>query len=305
MGFEMNIFSKKSFLFIGSVYSLLIISLFSHADENHVAMNAIRLSESVYMIMGNGGNLGVSIGEDGTFLIDDQFAPSTENILKEIEAIDGEAPRFIINTHWHHDHTGGNENMGKGGAVIVAHDNVRKRLMSDGFIPQFIKKTKPFSKEGLPTITYAEGISFHLNKDTIEVIHFPNAHTDGDSIVYFTNDNILHAGDLFFNGFYPFIDTHNGGSLKGMINAVGSVLELMNDQTQIIPGHGPLAKKPDLRRYHEMLIFAYDSLKALKKQGKTLGEVLALKPLKSLDDKWSKGLFPTDKWITNIYNGLD
>lgn len=287
---------------------ILMSSLFSAfviAEDKVPPMKAVKLSESVYMLVGKGGNIGVSIGEDGTFLIDDQFATSTDSILKEIESLKGESPRFVINTHWHPDHTGGNENMGKGGAIIVAHDNVRKRLMEDNAIPAFQMTTQAYPKEALPTVTYAKGVTFHLNNDTVNVIHLGKGHTDGDSIVHFINDNIVHTGDLFFNGFYPFIDVDHGGSLKDMLQSINQILDLIDDKTQIIPGHGPVANKADLTRYRDMLQTAFNSLSELKKQGKTLTQAMALKPLASLDADWSRGMFTSEAWIGIVYNGIE
>lgn len=272
--------------------------------ENDNTVKTIQVSDTVYMITGRGGNIGVSIGEDGTFLVDDKYAPMTDAILKAITSIKGDTPAFVINTHWHGDHTGGNENLGRQGSVIVAHDNVRKRLSVANEIPAFNMKSEPLAKEGLPSITYGETLSFHFNKETIAINHIPNAHTDGDSVVYFKNDNILHAGDIFFNGFYPFIDVGHGGSLKGMLAAAELMLTMVDDKTKIIPGHGPLAKKADLLAYRDMLNTAYGELSKLKKQGKSLNAVLAAKPLKKLDAEWSDGIFKTDQWIGLLYKSI-
>jgi cyclase len=166
-------------------------------------------------------------------------------------------------------------------------------------------KSKAYSKVGLPSITFAQSMTFHLNKDTVELTHLPKAHTDGDSVIYFKQANILHAGDIFFNGFYPFIDIDHGGWLKGMLAAADTLLKMVDANTQIIPGHGPMAKKADLITYRNMLKVAYKELSALKKQGKSFEQAIAANPLKSLDAEWSDGLFKTDKWISLIYQGLD
>lgn len=291
-------------------YSVVFVTsfLFSFglsAKGEPETISSLKVSDRVYVITGKGGNIGVSIGEDGTFLIDDKFAPMTQTILDKIKAIGGTAPKYVINTHWHGDHTGGNENLGKKGSVIVAHDNVRKRLSVDNEIAAFNMKSKAYSKAGLPSITYAQGMTFHLNNDTVELTHIPKAHTDGDSVVFFKQDNILHAGDTFFNGFYPFIDIDHGGSLKGMVEAADIILNMIDDNTQIIPGHGPMAKKTDLIAYRDMLKVAYNELSALNKQGKTLEQAIAAKPLKDLDAEWADGLFKTDKWISLIYGSLN
>ena len=294
-------YSPLKALLITATTTLLIISLSTNAQT----LSTTKLSDSVYLISGKGGNIGVSIGSNGTFMIDDKFAPMTEEILAAIKAIGGGVPKFVINTHWHADHTGGNENLGKKGSIIVAHENVRERLTKDNFLEAFNKKVPAAQSIALPAVTFNDKINFHLNDDEINVSHIANAHTDGDSIIHFSSENILHTGDLFFNGFYPFIDIAHGGSLKGMINASDIILSMIDDQTQIIPGHGPVANKADLQKYRDMLQTAYDSLKTLKSSGKSLKQVLAAKPLKALDAEWSNGIFKTEKWISLIYNGLD
>ncbi|MFT6388498.1 MAG: glyoxylase-like metal-dependent hydrolase (beta-lactamase superfamily II) [Cellvibrionaceae bacterium] len=301
----MGLLSKIITVHISAFAIGILFSSSLLAKDESESVLSIKLTDSIYVITGKGGNIGVSIGEDGTFLIDDKFAPMTQIILDKIKAIGGKPPKFVINTHWHGDHTGGNENLGKKGSVIVAHDNVRKRLSVDNEIAAFNMKSKAYSKAGLPSITFAQGMTFHLNKDTVELTHLPKAHTDGDSVIYFKQANILHAGDTFFNGFYPFIDIDHGGSLKGMLGAADSLLKMVDDSTHIIPGHGPMAKKADLTAYRNMLKVAYKELSTLKKQGKSVEQAIAANPLKSLDTEWSDGLFKTDKWIGLVYGGLD
>jgi len=292
----------RALVMVCAVFCSNVVSADADGEEK-IAAKA--LSKTIYLITGKGGNMGASIGEDGTFLIDDKFAPLTGSIVKQLKALGGDTPRFVINTHWHGDHTGGNENLGKQGAIIVAHDNVRKRLSEDNFLEAFNAQIPALSAIGLPTITFANEVSFHLNGDTVEITHIANAHTDGDSVVLFKKENILHAGDLFFNGFYPFIDIHHGGSLKGMLNAANLVLDMVDDSTQIIPGHGPMADKKALLVYRDMLSDAYEALRALKADGKTVQQAIAAKPLAALDANWGNGLFKTDRWIELIYDGLE
>jgi glyoxylase-like metal-dependent hydrolase (beta-lactamase superfamily II) len=274
------------------------------ADGGTVKITPIQLTDQIYMLIGKGGNIGLFIGDDGSFLIDDQFAPLTEKILTAIRSVGGNVPKFLINTHYHGDHTGGNENLGKAGALIFSHDNVRERLRAGSFIQEFKKKRPGLSKEGLPVVTFSEDISFHLNNDTIHVMHVPMAHSDGDSFVHFKKANVIHTGDIFFNGFYPFIDVHHGGSLKGMITAVDRVLLLADDQTKIIPGHGPLADKTQLVSYRQMLNTAFERLRKLKAEGKTAKEAVAAEPLEDLDEIWGDGMFESDRWIEMIYSGV-
>lgn len=255
------------------------------------------------MITGNGGNIGVFIGGDGTFLIDDQFAPLTEQIVEAIKSVGGDHPKFLINTHYYGDHTGGNENLGQGGTVIFSHDNVRERLSRGSFVEAFNMKRAGVSKEGLPVVTFSEDITFHLNGDTIHAIHVPHAHTYGDSFIHFKEANVIHAGDFFFNGFYPFNVTH-GGSLKGMIQAVDKVLSLTDDSTKIIAGHGALGDKAQLVNYRQMLAVSYERLRKLKAEGKTSQEAVAARPLADLEATWGDGLFTGDRWIELIYSGV-
>ncbi|MDM8543829.1 MBL fold metallo-hydrolase [Desulfococcaceae bacterium HSG9] len=289
------------------VLYVLIAGFMSYATPGQSADEKIVLvpvAEKIYMIPGKGGNIGVFIGEDGTFLIDDQFAPLTEKIVEGIKSVGGSHPKFMINTHYHGDHTGGNEKLGKGGTLIFSHDNVRDRLINGSFIKAFNMKQAGLSREGLPVVTFSEDISFHLNGDSVRATHVPHAHTDGDSFIYFKMANVIHAGDFFFNGFYPFIDVNHGGSLKGMIKAVGMVLSLADDKTKIIPGHGPLSDKKQLADYHQMLKTAYERLRKLKAEGKTAQEAAAAKPLADLEAAWDDGIFKSDRWIELIYSGV-
>jgi glyoxylase-like metal-dependent hydrolase (beta-lactamase superfamily II) len=282
----------------------MLIALASFASADDVEVKASSVTDQVYMVTGKGGNIGLFIGVDGTFLIDDQFAPLTEKILAAVKSVGGEHPKFLINTHYHGDHTGGNEKLGKEGTLIFSHHNVRERLSSGSFIKAFNNKRDAVAKEGLPVVTFSEDIVFHLNGDTVEVMHVPHAHTDGDSFIHFKNANVIHAGDILFNGFYPFIDVQHGGSLKGMIKAADRLLQLADDSTKIIAGHGPVATKSDLANYRQMLTTAYDRLKGLKESGKTAEEAVAANPLDDLEETWGDGLFTGDRWIEIIYPGI-
>jgi len=280
----------------------LLYAITVQADSKVVSL--LPVTDQIYMIAGKGGNVGVFIGEDGTFLIDDNFAPLTENIIAAIKSAGGDHPRFLINTHFHGDHTGGNENLGSGGTLIFSHENVRERLKSGSFIEAFNVRSEATSPEGLPVVTFSDGINFHLNGDTIQAIHVAHAHTDGDSFIYFAKANVVHAGDILFNGFYPFIDVNHGGSRGGTIRAVKKILSLIDDKTKIIPGHGPLGDKAQLEMYLEMLNTAYERLRRLKAEGKTAQEAAAAKPLADLEERWGDGIFTGDRWIEIIYGGV-
>lgn len=291
---------KKTLITLLSTGTLLLSSSVSFAFDD-VKITSKEVSKNLHMLVGKGGNVGVFVGKDGTFVIDDQFAPLSNKLMAEIKNVGGDAPKFLLNTHFHGDHSGGNENFGKKGAMIISHDNVRKRLQSGYEIKVFNNVTGPAPAEALPIMTFDSKMHFHINGEDVNAIHVPNAHTDGDSFIHFKKANVIHAGDLFFNGFYPFIDSTNGGSVKGMISAVQAILALCDDDTKIIPGHGPLANKEDLAAYKKMLEFAERSLGNLKSEGLTNAEVKAKKPLKSLDKEWSGGIFSSDKWIDVIY----
>lgn len=278
------------------------LSFAQQAAEEQI--KPVKVSDKIYMISGEGGNIGLFIGADGTFLIDDQFAPLTEQIIQAIKSVGGDIPKFLINTHYHGDHTGGNENLGKKGVLIFSHDNVRERLKEGYFLESFNMKQAGLAKEGLPVVTFSEDITFHLNGNTLHAMHVPHAHTDGDSFIHFQEANVIHAGDFFFNGFYPFIDVMHGGSLGGMIQAVEKVLSLADDQTKIIPGHGPLGDKKQLEEFHTMLTTAYDRLRKLKAEGKSAAEAAEAKPLADLEKEWGDGIFTGDKWIQLIYRGV-
>src|SRR5262249_24208164 len=211
-----------------------------------VEIQTEKLSDTVYMMTGAGGNLGVSAGEDGVFVIDSQFAPLTPKIQAAITRVSSKPVKFVLNTHWHFDHTGGNENLGKAGAVIVAQENVRKRLSKEGFIAFLGMKTKAEPPIALPVVTFTRDLNLQLNGEEIRAFHAPRAHTDGDSVVVFAKSDVIHAGDVFFNKLYPFIDTSSGGSVAGVLAAADRILRMASDKTKIIPGHGPLATKADL-----------------------------------------------------------
>ena len=263
-----------------------------------------QVSDGLYMLVGKGGNIGVSIGDDGTFMIDDKFADMSPAIQDAITGLGGDTPRFLVNTHFHGDHSGGNENFGNAGSTIVAHHNVHKRLSEGSTIAAFNMTSPPAPEAALPVISFESNMTFHLNGDHVQVIHVPNAHTDGDAFVHFTGANVIHTGDLFFNGFFPFIDVPNGGSVPGVIAAINQMLELANDDTVIIPGHGPIAGVGELTAYRDMLVTANDRLGELRAQGFTGAEAAAKTPLADLDEQWGKAMFSAEKWITIIYDGV-
>lgn len=271
-------------------------------DFSKVEIRAEQLAPGVAVLFGAGGNIGVSHGEDGTVLVDDQFAPLTDTIRAAVRTLGPDPIRFVVNTHWHGDHTGGNERFGKAGAVIVAHDNVRRRMSVETLSARF--GTIPASPRGaLPVVTFASAVNFHLNGDEIHVIHVRNAHTDGDSLVHWTRGNVLHMGDTYFNQVtLPFIDRESGGSVDGMIEAVRMGLSIARSDTRIIPGHGPVATRADLESYLAMLVDVRDKVAAAKASGQSLAQVQAA----GIAARYAvpNGFVEPDAFIASVFESL-
>ncbi|HXE91919.1 MAG TPA: MBL fold metallo-hydrolase [Terriglobales bacterium] len=270
-------------------------------DWEKVEIKVQPVAGSVYMLTGRGGNIGVSVGEDGIVVVDDQYAPLATKIQAALKNLSDRPVRFILNTHWHGDHTGGNASFSKLG-TIVAQENVRKRLAAGG--KTRFGAVEPAKPEALPIVTFSERATLHLNGEDIRAIHFPHGHTDGDSVVFFTKSNVVHMGDDFFNGIFPFIDVDNGGSVKGMIANGERVLGELPDDVKIIPGHGPLAGKADLKAFVEMLCGTSGAVEAALKQGKTLEQMKQEKVLSPWEEKWGKGFLKTDDFTEILYASL-
>jgi cyclase len=273
-------------------------------DWSKVEIRTQKLAEGIYMLTGAGGNMGVSVGEDGIALIDDQYAPLTPRIQAALAALSDKPARFVINTHYHGDHTGGNENFGKAGAVIVAHDNVRRRLAAGKLAELGHDATPPAPKAALPVVTFTADVTLHYNGQELRVTHMARSHTDGDAVIEFHGANVIHMGDIFFNGFYPFIDVDSGGHVDGVIATADRVMAMANDETKIIPGHGKLASRADLQRYRNMLAALRTSIGKLIAEGKSLEEVLAATPTKDFDPAWGTGGRTPAQITTAIYNSL-
>lgn len=280
---------------------------FAAAQPNFdaVTIKTHKVSEGIYALEGEGGNIGVSVGDDGVIIIDDQFAPLTPKITAAIRALSDKPLRFVLNTHWHFDHTGGNENLGNAGAVIVAHDNVYKRMSTEQFIEFFKMKLPPSPKAALPVITFTDSVTFRLNGDELNGYHFKHAHTDGDMIVRFRKANAVHMGDIYFSFMYPFIDLGSGGSVRGVLAAVDGVLGTIDDNTRIIPGHGPISSKKDLRAYRDMLARVSANISRLIKAKKTLAQVVAAQPTREFDAVWGNGFLKPDQFVEIVYKSMN
>jgi glyoxylase-like metal-dependent hydrolase (beta-lactamase superfamily II) len=280
----------------------LVLTCAAHAQTAPEATIRIEpVIGSVHVLYGEGGNIGISVGDDGVFLIDDQYERTTPKIEAALAGLRPGQPRFVINTHWHGDHTGGNANFAAKGSVIIAHDRVRERMGSDQY-SEFLKHATPASKPGaLPVITFNDSLSLHVNGDELRGTHVPSAHTDGDTFIHFRKANVIHAGDLFFNGLYPFIDLDSGGSVKGLIAGVDRVLELADGKTRIIPGHGKVTDRAGLEAYRKMLADTSGRVEALVKAGKSLDEVLAAKPNADYDATLAWDFITADRFARTLY----
>lgn len=269
-------------------------------DFSKVEIKVTKVAGNVYMLEGSGGNIGVSVGADGILIVDDEFAPLADKIKAALKTLGEGKLKFILNTHWHGDHTGGNPVFGPE-APIVAQTNVRKRLAEGMNIPDRV--VKPAPKEALPVITFDQSVSIHFNGEEIKVIHFPRGHTDGDAVIFFTGSNVVHMGDDFFNGMFPFIDLDSGGDVDGYVKNVGEVIAKLPAGVKIIPGHGPLAGVDDLKRFHRMLLETTGLVRTKIGAGKTLDQIKA----EGLPDEWKSwgtGFIKTDRWIDTIYRSF-
>ena len=281
---------------IAALTALTATSLFAQQDFSKVEIKVTKVAGTVYMLTGAGGNIGVSAGDDGIVIVDDQFAPLAPKIKEALHGITAKPIKFIVNTHYHGDHTGGNVVFGKE-APIIAHENVRKRLASGS--KNLGGETPPAPKDALPVITFNDRASLHVNGEEIRAVHFPHGHTNGDSVIYFTQSNVVHMGDDFFNGMYPFVDVDNGGSVKGMLAAVDNVLSTMPDDAKVIPGHGPLSDKAGLRAFAEVLRGTSGAVAKAVAAGKTLDQMKEEKILAQWDS-WGKGFIKTDAWLATL-----
>ncbi len=264
------------------------------AQQPAMEVTATAVAPGIWMLAGPGGNIGVSIGPDGVILVDDQVAPAVPKIREALAALDPRAPRFVINTHWHGDHTGGNEAFGQAGAIILAHDNVRVRLTTEQFIEAFNERIPPAPAGALPVITFTEAVTLHLNGDEVHVFHVAPAPTDGDAVVHFRTANVVHGGDILFTGMYSFLDLSSGGTVAGMIAGLDRLAALGDEQTKFIPGHGPLASRADVRAARDLLRAMCGRVLALAREGRSVDEIVAAKPTKDYDATYANAFLTGD-----------
>ncbi|TYP96729.1 glyoxylase-like metal-dependent hydrolase (beta-lactamase superfamily II) [Tenacibaculum adriaticum] len=282
---------------------LVLITSLTYSQNTEVIIEPVKITDNIYMLKGQGGNIGLFVGEDGVFMIDDQFARLTPKILSAIKKITNTPVKYLINTHWHGDHTGGNANMTKEGTIIVSHENVRKRMSVDNVVRG--KKRPASPKAALPIITFTNDIMLHLNGEDILVSHVHNAHTDGDAHIYFTKSNVIHMGDTYFQGKFPYIDIDSGGSIDGYITSAEKAIRLADDETVIIPGHLNLSNKKELIAFKEMLVILRDRVQKEIASGKSLEEVKNNKNItKEFEKDYNWSFINDEKIRVSIYKSL-
>ncbi len=289
---------------------LLLLSLgistlsFAQRDYSQVTIKAEQLSENVYVLFGAGGNMALVTGADQNYLIDDQFAPLSDKILFQIKSLNDKPLAYVLNTHWHGDHTGGNENLAKEGALIIASDRVYDRLKSGQQSAR--RNTPPAPTLALPVISFSEQLNLRYREDAhIHGMHVNDAHTDGDSFYYFPEENVIHLGDNFFNGKYPFIDVDSGGDIDGLLSNLAMAAAMIDENTKIIPGHGAVGTLSDLKAYTHVLQTCVDLIKDLREEGLSVDEIIDAKPLAAWDDNYGDGFISPEAFIRSVYQTAD
>lgn len=287
-----------------SALKFLVPGEISQEEFDAINIEIYDVAPGVLMLVGLGGNIGVSFGEDATFMIDGQYGPLTEKIFAAIATRTNKPVRFVLNTHWHLDHVAANESLVHHGVTILAHENVRTRLSVDQVLPAFGQTVPAMPEKALPSVTFTEDMSLYWNGDMIEIFHAPGAHTDGDTVVHFSKGNVIHMSDTYFNGMYPLIDIDCGGSINGMIAVAEEVLARSNESTKIIPGHGPLSNQSELEAYRDMLAMVRDAVLTLIQEGRSQEEAIAAKPTASMDADWGGGVLVPDVFVGHVYTSL-
>ncbi|MBE0712187.1 MAG: MBL fold metallo-hydrolase [Candidatus Aminicenantes bacterium] len=294
----------------GSVAGVFAVFLFVAGsapaqDIDKVQIKTVPVAGNIFLLSGSGGNIGVSVGEDGVLLVDDEFPELIEKIKAAVAKLDHGPIRFVLNTNWHYDHANGNELLTEGGALVIAHENSRKHMLGEQRLPELYPDLKipPYPKKALPVITVSKALTLYLNGDEIRMAHVPNAHSDGDLLFRFVKANVVHAGDLFFSNGFPFINISAGGTVEGMINAAEEILGMCDERTKVIPGHGPLSDREGVRAFKDLLVAGRDRIAALIKQGKSLDEAVAAKPAEGLY-KGGESWLSSDMFVKVVYQDL-
>lgn len=295
-----------SIIIAGLFIVLVFISCLYAQEQPEVKVGAQKLSDRLYLLQDSGGmgNTTVLTGGDGVFMIDTKVEASVDKLLSKITELSDKPIRFAVITHWHFDHIGGNEKVAKTGATIIAHENVRKQMGVEHDMKVLNAKVPPAPEAALPMVTFAKEMTFHMNGEDIKVFHVAPGHTDGDAVIFFQNANVIHMGDLYFEGLYPYIGIYSGGSINGMINVIKEILPMMDANTRVVPGHGPLSNKVQLQEYVSMLTAIRDNVSGLMQEGKTQEQVVAAKPTRDFDEKWGKGFLLPDQFAGLVYIDL-
>jgi len=291
-------------LLLGVLLALAAPASAQDIDFEQIAIRTETVRPGLAVLFGAGGNIAVSTGADGPVLVDDQYAPLAPKILAAVRALQDAQVRFVINTHWHGDHTGGNEAIGQAGALIVAHENVRRRMSTTQLIAAFGREVPPSPAAALPVVTFDDGITLHWNGEEIAVEHVAPAHTDGDALVWFRKADAVHTGDTYVAGTFPFVDVSSGGSLAGIIASAERVLAQAGPETTIIPGHGPLSNAAELRAWREMLVTVQARVNAALAAGKSLEAFRAEQPLADLAPQYGKGWLDADRFLAIVFSDL-
>ena len=291
---------KRTILCVPALTAALASSAIAQRDYSKVQIKTTHVAGNVYMLEGSGGNIGVSVGDDGILIIDDQFAPLADKIKAAIAKIKPGKAAFLINTHYHGDHVGGNPEFGRD-TTIIAHTNVRKRLMTPQTL--FGRTTEPMVKHGLPVITFDESLSIYFNGEEVQAIHFPHGHTDGDIVIFFPKSNVVHMGDHYFKDMFPFVDIDHGGNVIGFAKNVQAVIDRLPADVKVIPGHGALSNLTELKKFHGMLVETIDIVRSQKAAGKSLQEIKR-EGLPPRWTSWGSGFISPDKWLETVFNSL-
>lgn len=291
---------------VGFAIVLFAVSFLYAQEAPRIQVDTEQLAGNLYLLRDSQGmgNTVVLTGDDGVLMVDTKGGKAVDALLAKIAELSRKQIRFAIITHWHFDHVGGNEPVADTGATILAHENVRKQMSMEHNMKMLNYKVPPSPETARPLLTYTKKVTLHLDGEDVGVFHVAPGHTDGDSVVYFPNANVIHMGDLYFEGLYPYIGIYSGGSIDGMIRVIHQILPMMDENTKVVPGHGPLSNKARLQEYVSMLTAIRDNVNRLMKEGKTMEQVVAAKPTRAFDEKWGKGFLPPDRFAGLVYMDL-